>query len=95
MVRRRKGLEEGEALVRQVATIDCHTVWREISNFIEGEVTAELRQRMEAHFADCHHCTAILDGTRNVLELVADGKTFPLPQGFSSRLFSRLQETLK
>jgi hypothetical protein len=70
-------------------------VWREISNFIEGEVSPELRERMEAHFRDCHHCTAILDGTRNVLELVADGKSFPLPQGFSSRLYSRLQAALK
>ena len=81
--------------MRRVATIDCHTVWREISNFIEGEVSAEMRERMGDHFRDCHHCTAILDGTRNVLELVADGETFQLPDGFSSRLYSRLQQTLK
>ena len=33
-----------------VIEISCLEVWREISNFIEGEVGGELRERMEAHF---------------------------------------------
>lgn len=82
-------------MVNRVTTIDCHTVWREVSNFIECEISAELRSRMEAHFRDCHHCTAILDGTRNVLTLVADGETFPLPQGFSSRLYAKIEAAIE
>ena len=91
MVRRRDRMEEGEAMVNQVTTIACRHVWREVSNFIEGEVDAELRARMEAHFKECHHCLAILDGTRNVIRLVGDGATFDLPAGFSGRLYSRLK----
>jgi len=30
-------------------------------------------RRMEAHFKDCAHCKAILDGTRNVVKLVEIG----------------------
>ncbi len=70
--------------------ISCREVWREISNYIEGEIDPELRQRMEAHFKVCEHCFAIYDGTRNVVQLIGDGKTFEMPSGFSERLQNRL-----
>ena len=70
--------------------ISCLEVFRQISNFIEGELDPQLRARLEAHFKDCAHCSAIVDGTRNVVRLVGDGKTFDLPVGFSERLKRRL-----
>ena len=73
-----------------IVEINCIHVWREISNYIEGEVDPELRRRMEEHFKGCEHCAAILDGTQNVMRLVGDGRTFDLPQGFSDRLKQRL-----
>ena len=75
-------------------TIDCRHVFREISNYVEGEVDAALRARMEAHFKECAHCTAVLDGTRNVLRLVGDGEAFELPAGFSQRLYRKLEQHL-
>ena len=72
--------------------ISCLEVWREISNYIDGEISPELRARMEAHFKVCAHCTAILDGTKNVVKLVADDVEYELPEGFSQRLYNRLKE---
>lgn len=72
--------------------ISCVEVWREISNYLEGEISIELRERMEAHFKACAHCTAVLDGTRNVVGLVGDGRLFQIPDGFSKQLFKKLQE---
>jgi anti-sigma factor RsiW len=89
-------LEESEALVT-LATIEisCIHVWREISNYIDGEIDPELRRRMEEHFKGCEHCSAILDGTKNVVRLVGDGRVFDLPAGFSDRLKKRLQKELE
>ena len=70
--------------------ISCVEVWREISNYVENDIEPELRRRIEDHFRICDHCTAVLDGTRNVVKLVGDGRAFHLPQGFSERLRSRL-----
>jgi anti-sigma factor RsiW len=70
--------------------ISCVEVWQEISNYIDGHVDPELRARMEAHFKNCKHCSAIHDGTRNVVRLVGDGHTFEVPAGFSKRLYSKL-----
>ncbi|HET8888690.1 MAG TPA: anti-sigma factor [Candidatus Angelobacter sp.] len=75
--------------------ISCIHVWREISNYIDGEIDPEVRRRMEEHFKGCEHCSAILDGTKNVVRLVGDGHAFDLPRGFSSRLKDRLEKELK
>jgi anti-sigma factor RsiW len=75
-----------------IIEISCVEVWREISNYLEGDVSPEFRERMEAHFKACAHCTAVLDGTRNVVGLVGDGRLFQIPDGFSKRLYERLQK---
>jgi anti-sigma factor RsiW len=75
----------------RVIEISCLEVWREISNYIDGQVEAELRARMEAHFRTCAHCKAVLDGTRNIVKLVADGVEFKLPAGFGERLYNKIR----
>jgi anti-sigma factor (TIGR02949 family) len=77
-----------------VVEISCEEVWREISNYLEGEISAEMRARMEEHFKGCKHCTAALDGTRNVVQLVGDATVFEVPAGFSNRLYRKLNRRL-
>ena len=72
----------------------CKEVWREISNYIDDAVSPELREEMEHHLAYCRHCTAMLDSIHNIIILVADGRTFALPVGFSDRLKARLEKEL-
>ena len=76
----------------RVIEISCLEVWREISNYIDDDIDAELRARMEAHFKVCAHCKAVLDGTRNVVKLVGDGVEYQMPDGFSQRLYDRIKE---
>ncbi len=74
--------------------VHCEEVWREISNYLEGEVDPGLRAAMEEHFRGCKHCTAVLDGTRNVIRLYGDERMFEVPLGFSQRLHRRLEENM-
>jgi anti-sigma factor RsiW len=76
-------------------TISCVHVWREISNYIEGEINSDLRARIAAHLQECDHYSAIYDGTRNVLKLVADGQVLEVPEDFSARLYKRLSDVMK
>src|SRR5437870_8810544 len=71
--------------------VSCEEVWREISNYLEGEVDPCLRAAIQEHFRGCKHCTAVLDGTRNVIELYGDERMFEVPLGFSQRLHRRLE----
>jgi anti-sigma factor RsiW len=72
--------------------IDCKHVWQYISAYIENDLDAELRARIERHLETCEVCSAVLDSTRNVIVLVADDRVFELPAGFSERLHERLDK---
>jgi predicted anti-sigma-YlaC factor YlaD len=69
--------------------LTCAEVLRELSNYIDDDVTAELRARITAHVTGCSGCKAIYDGVRNLILLVGAGETIPLPEGFSQRLRQR------
>jgi hypothetical protein len=74
--------------------LNCRDVWREISNYIDGAVDASLRTEIDAHLKGCKHCTAILDGTRNVIRLAGDDRAFEIPAGLSRSLYSKLERQL-
>ena len=72
----------------------CQQLWREVSNYIDDTISPEVREQVERHLAYCNHCSALVDGVRNIVVLVADGRVFALPIGFSQRLKERLQKEL-
>ena len=72
--------------------VNCEQVWREISNYLEGDIEPGLRAAMEEHVRGCEHCTAVLDGTRNVVQLYGDERMIEVPLGFGQRLQRRLEE---
>jgi hypothetical protein len=81
-------------LARKPIEIDCEEVWRQISNYLDNEVALDLRAIMAAHFKDCAHCSAILDGMRNVVKLVGDGRAFEIPARASQKFYDKLNEHL-
>src|SRR5438876_2363840 len=71
--------------------INCERVWREVSDYLDGEVDSELRAAIEEHLRGCQRCTAVLDGMRNVVQLYGDERMMEVPLGFSRRLHQRLE----
>jgi hypothetical protein len=74
--------------------VTCEQVWREVSNYHDGEVSLDLRAAMEEHFRGCQKCSALLDGTRNVVSLYGEESMFEPPLGFSQRLRRRLEANM-
>jgi predicted anti-sigma-YlaC factor YlaD len=74
-----------------IVEISCREVRRELSNYIDDDISPELRERVERHIAYCNGCRALFDGINNVLQLVATGEIFQLPAGFSRRLRHRIE----
>jgi len=72
----------------------CKEVWQELSNYLDNTISPQVREMLELHLAHCRHCTAIVDGIHNVITLVADGRVFALPAGFSARLRERLRREM-
>jgi hypothetical protein len=75
--------------------IKCEQVWREISNYLEGDLDATLRTAMDEHFRTCKHCKSVLEGTRNVIQLYGDERMIEVPAGFGRRLERRLTQNAR
>jgi len=70
--------------------ISCREVRRELANYMEDDISEELRTRIERHFVRCDGCSALYDGLRQVIYLVNESDLIELPPGLSQRLFQRL-----
>ncbi len=72
--------------------MNCQQMWRNISNYVDGDVEAGLRSAMDEHFRTCKRCASVLAGMRNVVQLYGDERMLEVPAGFSRRLERRLSK---
>ena len=81
-------------MAKTIIEMQCAEVWRQISSYLDNEVDPALRAAMAAHFKDCAHCSAVLDGTRNVVKLVGDERAFEISSAVSERFYQKLKDLL-
>jgi predicted anti-sigma-YlaC factor YlaD len=74
--------------------ISCEEVWRDISDYIDGDLDPIPRAALDQHFVECRHCAAVLEGTRNVIVLYRDERVLAPPEGFHDRLYQRLEQDM-
>jgi len=79
---------------RIIVEISCVEVWRQISGYVDDDVDPAMKARLEFHFERCKHCQAILDGTRNVVALVGDERTFAFDDAVGDRITSVLAKKI-
>ena len=75
--------------------LTCAEVLRELSNYMDEDVTPALRVRIDTHVRVCGGCRVIYDGVRNVITLVGEFETIELPTGFSKRLRQKLSNPVQ
>ncbi len=71
--------------------ISCEQVWQEVSNYLDGEVAPDLRAAIDDHIRGCQRCAAVVNGTRNVVQLYSDERMLEMPVGLSQRLRRRIE----
>src|SRR4051812_12010495 len=72
----------------------CNEAWREISAYLDGSLDDAARLRSESHFATCANCKSILDGAKNIKQLMGDRRALDIPEKVSRRLYSKLEQHL-
>jgi anti-sigma factor RsiW len=72
--------------------LNCQEVFREISNYLDGDLDADLKRAIEAHACGCHHCEVVVNTTRKTIELYCDGRLFALPFEVRQRLHVVLRQ---
>jgi predicted anti-sigma-YlaC factor YlaD len=77
-----------------MAMMDCKTVLANLSDYVDGDVSNEVRKALEEHISRCRRCRVVLDTTRRALKIVLDAEPFEVPLAVSARLYTRLEEVL-
>jgi len=75
-------------------TMDCKEVLANLSCYIDGEGSVELRNALEEHISRCRRCRVVFDTTGRMLRIVTDVEPFEVPLSVSARLFARLEKVL-
>lgn len=77
-----------------MAMLDCKEVLDNLSDYIDGEGTEELRKAIELHISRCGRCRVVFDTTGKMLKIVTDAEPFEVPLAVSARLYARLEKIL-
>jgi predicted anti-sigma-YlaC factor YlaD len=74
--------------------MDCKDVLASLSNYVDGDVSAELRTALEEHIAKCRRCRVVFDTTEKALKIILDVEPFEVPLAVGARLYTRLEKVL-
>ncbi|MGH9446028.1 MAG: anti-sigma factor family protein [Terriglobia bacterium] len=64
----------------------CKEAFQEISKYLDGELSEELKRTLHEHVGRCGHCKVVFDTTVKTIELYCNGKLFPMPDPIRNRL---------
>ncbi len=67
----------------------CHNLLDSLSDFIDGDLGADLCTKIERHLEGCENCRIVVDSLRKTVSLYHDTaeEQTPLPQDVRQRLY--------
>jgi len=60
--------------------ITCEEFFAEFADYLENQVSPEVRQELELHLSQCRACHVLYDSTRKTVKIVSESNSFELPQ---------------
>jgi hypothetical protein len=75
--------------------ITCDEFFSEFGDYIENQVSPEVRKELELHLSQCHACQVLYDSTCKTIKIVTDSKSFELPQSLSDPIVDRVIAKLR
>jgi len=74
--------------------LTCKDFMRELSDYLDESVDAEIRAKIEKHISECPNCWVIADTTRKTIRIYKGMDPQPLPADVESRLMSALEKKM-
>ena len=74
--------------------MNCQTVIRELSTYLDGNLEMVAVTELEIHLRRCEDCRIIVDTTRKTIEIYCKAEPVPLPEDVRTRLHESLWKRL-
>lgn len=75
--------------------ITCEEFLAEIADYLENEVSPEVRKELELHLSQCRACHVLYDSTRKAIKIVTESSSFELPESVSDPIIDRVMAKLR
>lgn len=70
--------------------LTCKDFLRELSDYLDESLDAQVRARLEEHIAACPNCWVIADTTRKTVQIYKGMEPYPVPPDMQERLMAAL-----
>jgi anti-sigma factor (TIGR02949 family) len=74
--------------------LTCKDFLRELSDFLDESLDAEIRAKLEKHITECPNCWVIADTTRKTIQIYKGMEPQPVPEDIQSRLMAALEKKI-
>ena len=75
--------------------ITCEEFFAEFADYLENQVSPEVRQELELHLSQCRACHVLYDSTRKTIKIVSESDSFELPQDVFDPIIDRVMAKLR
>jgi len=75
--------------------ITCDEFFAEFADYLENQVSLEVRQELELHLSQCRACHVLYDSTRKTIRIVSESNSFELPQNIFDPIIERVMAKLR
>jgi Putative zinc-finger len=75
--------------------ITCEEFFAEFADYLENQVSPEIRQELELHLAQCRACHVLYDSSRKTIKIVSESDSFELPQKVFDPIIDRVMSKLR
>ncbi len=70
----------------------CSEYIGNLNDYLDGELTPDLCDEIEAHIGECNNCRIMVDTLKQTVTLCREGREEALPPALNAKLSSLLQE---
>lgn len=75
--------------------ITCEEFFAEFGDYLENQVSPEIRQELELHLSQCRACHVLYDSSRKTIKIVSESDSFELPQKTFDPIIDRVMSKLR
>ena len=74
--------------------LTCKEFLQELSDYLDENVDAEIRARLEQHILECPNCWVVCDTTKKTIQIYKGMEPHPIPPDVESRLMHALEKKM-
>ena len=74
--------------------LTCKDFLKDLSDYLDESLDADLRAKVEQHVSECPNCWVIADTTRKTIRIYKGMDPHPIPAEVESRLMAALERKM-